>query len=54
MNLHYSGHSKLLKSTGKKSTSCLVMRLRLQKGDGRDGEGLEGGGVSPQGMERRH
>lgn len=54
LNLHYSGHSKLLKSAGEKSTCCPVVRLRLHKGDGRNGEGMEGRGASRWGMEGRH
>lgn len=38
----------------KTSTSCPVVKLRLQKSDGRDGEGPEGSSASPRWMERRY
>lgn len=47
-----SSHVKVLKSTVRKSSSCLAVKLRLQRGDGRRNEGPEGHGAGPRG--RRH
>lgn len=47
-----SSHVKVRKSTVRKSSSCLAVKLRLQRGDSRRNEGPEGHGAGPQG--RRH